>query len=292
MLQTLFKTWFSHFIRVSPFEITHFLSFSASLGAFIRKYRHERTRIPPPLLRKLCCDLVRGVAALHEKGVVHRDLKPDNVLAQQPDPNDSNNTTLRVCDLGSAKSIEDGKSIDSMTYICSRYYRAPELLMACQRYDSQVDVWSLGCILLELLILQPIFPGVKPATVKTRTKKPGSQNPGADEPYQLLKIAELIGAPTAAEAANLADMLGEPARNSKKSMSTVRECILALPQAHTSLPRLDFEEVFREFVNGDEEESNLNEMELIHVASSCLRWCPDDRPTATQLLKDFPYLQL
>lgn len=46
-----------------------------------------------------------------------------------------------------------------MSYICSRYYRAPELLLGFEKYDMAVDVWSIGCIMVEMLTGSPLFPG-------------------------------------------------------------------------------------------------------------------------------------
>ena len=67
--------------------------------------------------------------------------------------------TVRICDLGSSKVLD--KSPDSMNtpYVVSRYYRAPELILACHKYDFSIDIWSVGCILFELLLRTPMFPG-------------------------------------------------------------------------------------------------------------------------------------
>ena len=57
---------------------------------------------------------------------------------------------LKVCDFGSAKIIEKNKS--NVSYICSRYYRAPELIFGATLYDHSIDVWSVGCVVAELLL--------------------------------------------------------------------------------------------------------------------------------------------
>ena len=80
-----------------------------------------------------------------------RDIKPQNVLI---DPEDC---TLKVCDFGCAKRLVKGEP--NIDYICSRYYRPPELVLGNQNYTTQVDVWSMGCVIAELVLCQPIFPG-------------------------------------------------------------------------------------------------------------------------------------
>lgn len=62
-----------------------------------------------------------------------------------------------MCDFGSAKIFDKEES--NVSYICSRYYRAPELVLQATDYSTEIDVWSAGCIVVELLTLEPIFPG-------------------------------------------------------------------------------------------------------------------------------------
>lgn len=83
--------------------------------------------------------------------VCHRDLKPPNILINEQ------NFEVKICDFGSAKIIEYREN--NVSYICSRYYRAPELILNSTTYGCEVDMWSAGCILAELMTLEPIFPG-------------------------------------------------------------------------------------------------------------------------------------
>lgn len=64
---------------------------------------------------------------------------------------------LKLCDFGSAKAFVKGEP--NVAYICSRFYRAPELIFGSTDYDTAIDVWSEGCVFAELLIGSPIFPG-------------------------------------------------------------------------------------------------------------------------------------
>jgi serine/threonine protein kinase len=72
--------------------------------------------------------------------VCHRDLKPPNLLINP------HTFELRICDFGSAKILD--KIEKNVSYICSRYYRAPELLLESSSYRTEIDVWSAGCIMI------------------------------------------------------------------------------------------------------------------------------------------------
>jgi serine/threonine protein kinase len=85
------------------------------------------------------------------------------------------NHVLKLCDFGSAKRIIRGEA--NVSYICSRYYRAPELIFGATDYGQHIDVWSLGCVIAELLLGQPLFPGES----------------GVD---QLVEIIKVLGTPT------------------------------------------------------------------------------------------------
>lgn len=88
---------------------------------------------------------------------------------------DTNSHILKLCDFGSAKKLVPGEP--NVSYICSRYYRAPELIFGNSNYTTQIDVWSVGCVIAELMLGQPIFPGES----------------GVD---QLVEIIKVLGTPT------------------------------------------------------------------------------------------------
>ena len=83
--------------------------------------------------------------------MIHRDIKPQNILV------DTSSHILKLCDFGSAKQLIKGEA--NVSYICSRYYRAPELIFGNSNYGPYIDVWSVGCVIAELMLGQPIFPG-------------------------------------------------------------------------------------------------------------------------------------
>lgn len=82
---------------------------------------------------------------------------------------------MKICDFGSAKCLVKNEA--NVSYICSRYYRAPELIFGATDYTNAIDIWSVGCVIAELIIGQPIFPG----------------NSGVD---QLVAIIKVMGTPT------------------------------------------------------------------------------------------------
>ncbi|KAJ7877531.1 kinase-like domain-containing protein [Mycena olivaceomarginata] len=98
---------------------------------------------------------IRALKFMHSAGVVHRDLKPSNLLV-------NDNCDLKVCDFGLARSIKIVATVNEhgMTeYVASRWYRAPEIMLSFRSYTTQIDMWSVGCILAELFLKRPLFPG-------------------------------------------------------------------------------------------------------------------------------------
>ena len=121
-------------------------------------------------LEEIIRQLIHTFAELQRHGISHRDIKPQNLLI------DLNTQTLKLCDFGSAKKLVQGEP--NVSYICSRYYRAPELIFGSTEYDLSIDIWSTGCVLAELLIGKPLFPG----------------DSNVD---QLVEIIKVLGTPTA-----------------------------------------------------------------------------------------------
>eukprot|EP00058_Branchiostoma_floridae_P008094 XP_002593582.1 hypothetical protein BRAFLDRAFT_88155 [Branchiostoma floridae] len=106
--------------------------------------------------RYIMYQLLKAMKYMHSGNVIHRDQKPSNILLDS-------DCFVKIADFGLARSItqlEEDTTDPALTeYVATRWYRAPEILLACQRYTKGVDMWSVGCILGELLIGKPLFPG-------------------------------------------------------------------------------------------------------------------------------------
>jgi len=118
--------------------------------------------------------LLQGLNYCHKRNVLHRDLKASNLLI-------NNEGVLKLGDFGLARPYKQDaagmRDRDFTNRVITLWYRPPELLLGATRYGPEVDMWSVGCILAELLLGRPLFPG-------------------ADEAAQLDKIARLLGTPS------------------------------------------------------------------------------------------------
>jgi len=134
-----------------------------------KHYSKSAQRVPSLYVKLYTYQMARALANIHAEGVCHRDIKPQNLLV------DTATHQLKLCDFGSAKVLR--RDEPNISYICSRYYRAPELIFGATQYTTAIDMWSLGCVMAELLLGSPLFPGES----------------GVD---QLVEIIKVLGTPT------------------------------------------------------------------------------------------------
>lgn len=99
--------------------------------------------------------ILRGLKYLHSARILHRDIKPGNLLV-------NSNCVLKICDFGLARVEEPDQSKHMTQEVVTQYYRAPEILMGARHYSAAVDVWSVGCIFGELLARRIIFQAQTP----------------------------------------------------------------------------------------------------------------------------------
>jgi serine/threonine protein kinase len=118
----------------------------------ILKYYHKMGKQFPPMLSKvLTYQLLRALAYIKGLKILHRDVKPTNLLV------DTKDYRLVLCDFGTSKKFDPVE--DSVAYICSRYYRSPELILGSKNYGCEIDVWAAGCVIGEMLLGEPLFCG-------------------------------------------------------------------------------------------------------------------------------------
>ncbi|KAG4907284.1 hypothetical protein JHK82_055945 [Glycine max] len=144
-----------------------------TVNRVIKHYNKLNQRMPLIYVKLYTYQIFRALSYIHRCiGVCHRDIKPQNLLVNP------HTHQVKLCDFGSAKVLVKGEP--NISYICSRYYRAPELIFGATEYTSAIDIWSVGCVLAELLLGQPLFPGES----------------GVD---QLVEIIKVLGTPTREE---------------------------------------------------------------------------------------------
>lgn len=146
----------------------------------------------------LIYQILRGLKYIHSAGIIHRDLKPSNIAVNE-------DCELRILDFGLARPAEN----EMTGYVATRWYRAPEIMLNWMHYNQTVDIWSVGCIMAELLTGRTLFPGT-------------------DHIHQLNLIMEILGTPTE-------DFMH------KISSESARNYICSLPV----MQRRNFRDVFR-----------------------------------------------
>lgn len=112
----------------------------------------ERRGLPVPMVKSFMSQILSGVAFCHTYRVLHRDLKPHNLLIS------ADGKQLKLADFGLARlsGLPNGPYTHEVVTL---WYRAPELLLGTNRYSNAVDVWSIGCIFAEMASGTPLFPG-------------------------------------------------------------------------------------------------------------------------------------
>lgn len=105
---------------------------------------------PEPVVRNMMYQVLQGLAFMHRHGFFHRDMKPENLLC-------CGTELVKIADFGLAREIRSRPPFTD--YVSTRWYRAPEVLLHSTNYNSQIDLWAVGCITAELYTFTPLFPG-------------------------------------------------------------------------------------------------------------------------------------
>merc|ERR1712023_460758 len=125
-------------------------------------------KMQPMQIKSFLYQLLRGVNYCHQHLILHRDLKPQNLLINEEGE-------LKLADFGLARAF--GIPVRSYTHeVVTLWYRAPDVLLGSRKYSTPVDVWSVGCIFAEMVTGRPLFPG-------------------SDDNDQLRRIVKILGSP-------------------------------------------------------------------------------------------------
>ncbi|KAJ3260838.1 cyclin-dependent protein kinase [Boothiomyces macroporosus] len=143
----------------------------------------ERKGIPDYTVKSFLWQILNGVSYMHNNWVLHRDLKPANILV-------TTDGVVKIADLGLARLFQapiyplyHGDKV-----VVTIWYRAPELLLGSRHYTKGIDIWAIGCIYAELLMLKPLFKGDE-AKMDAKKTIPFQKD-------QLTKIIDVLGFPT------------------------------------------------------------------------------------------------
>ncbi|KAL7639603.1 UNVERIFIED_CONTAM: hypothetical protein RMT77_010104 [Armadillidium vulgare] len=176
----------------------------------------------------LVYQVLRGLKYIHSAGIIHRDLKPSNIAVNE-------DCELKILDFGLARPTES----EMTGYVATRWYRAPEIMLNWMHYNQTVDIWSVGCIMAELLTGRTLFPG-------------------QDHIQQVNLIIDLLGTPCKEyldritsdslctdidQLTKILKLVGTPSREfiDKLSSEEARNYIRSLP----TMKKKDFKQVFR-----------------------------------------------
>jgi meiosis induction protein kinase IME2/SME1 len=215
-------------------------------------------------VKSILFQILSGLEHIHQREFFHRDIKPENILVSTSQQNDTSHPfrrysalmtppstppvyTIKIADFGLAR--ETHSKLPYTTYVSTRWYRAPEVLLRAGSYSAPVDIWAVGAMAVEIATLKPLFPG-------------------GNEVDQVWRVCEIMGSPGSwvnkhghrvgggewKDGVRLAQKLGF---SFPKMAPHSLDTILQTPQWPASLATF---------------------------VTSCLMWDPRGRPTSTQAL--------
>ncbi|KAI3631454.1 hypothetical protein MIR68_010944 [Amoeboaphelidium protococcarum] len=121
------------------------------LDSDLKKYCDSHSELDMTTVRILMQQILQGIAYCHQKRILHRDLKPQNLLI-------SKKLELKLADFGLSRAF--GVPVRSYSNeVVTLWYRAPDVLLGNKSYDTSIDIWSIGCIMGEMVNNRPVFPG-------------------------------------------------------------------------------------------------------------------------------------
>src|ERR1700761_3899228 len=153
----------------------------------------DRKCLDGPSVKSILFQIISGLEHIHDHAFFHRDIKPENILVSTSAPQDTGSTfkrysalvtppstpptySIKIADFGLAR--ETHSRVPYTTYVSTRWYRAPEVLLRAGEYSAPVDIWAVGAMAVEVATLKPLFPG-------------------GNEVDQVWRVCEIMGSPGA-----------------------------------------------------------------------------------------------
>ncbi|KAK6590727.1 serine threonine kinase KKIALRE [Cryptosporidium xiaoi] len=152
-------------------ENRYYLSLEYFPRTLLQYLEDSPNGIPIEIIKSCIYQLLTALKKCHSMGIIHRDVKPENILVREGKK--KGEIELKLCDFGFARFIqnkshpiknEDSKHLSNSnrpltSYVSTRWYRSPELLVKSPEYGTSIDIWAVGCIMAELIDGEPLFPG-------------------------------------------------------------------------------------------------------------------------------------
>ncbi|KAK9371035.1 kinase-like domain-containing protein [Lipomyces kononenkoae] len=218
------------------------------------QYLHQRkgVRFDGRIVRGMLKQILTGLNHIHSHGYFHRDIKPENILVTASPQ--SLVPIVKITDFGLVRDIHS-TATPYTTYVSTRWYRAPEILLKTGSYGPEVDMWAFGAMAVELITLRPLFPG---------------QN----EWDQVWKLSEIMGSPELATARG-------GLWNDASVWAERHGFMMPAGMRGTDLYKVMTANLDPSFIHATEESSLVA---LADFATSCLQWDAERRPTVGQAL--------
>jgi mitogen-activated protein kinase 15 len=223
--------------------------------------------LEPVHVRYVTYQVLSALKYMHSAGVVHRDIKPSNILIDSE-------ARIKVCDFGLARLLSTSP-VDVLTsYVATRWYRAPEIILGSPHYGFPVDLWSIGVILGEMLLGRPMFPGTSTAN-------------------QLERIIEITGWPTHDDVDEIrisADKLMTAVsprievkalceilpKASVDALDLIRQIVTFAPATRVSAATALRHPLLVEFRSGNEDNENISKERLRLAVDDNIKLRPDE----------------
>ncbi|GME67419.1 unnamed protein product [[Candida] boidinii] len=233
--------------------------------------KRKSTLFSPITMKSILSQILAGITHIHSCNYFHRDVKPENILVTnsiqyQSDliarglPAIKDSYVVKLADYGLARNINNLKPYTS--YVSTRWYRSPEILLRQNYYSYPADIWAFGCVLIEIANFAPLFPG-------------------SNELDQTWRVLEALGSPY--PFVDFDDKVKETPLGGlwNKAEPLANELGFHLPKVEG----LSIQKIIRR-----QDIDELERVELYKVASGCLKWDPSLRLSALELC-NLPYFK-